>query len=56
MVGGGAPGPCSAASGILTQSEVDALLKTGITPTLDTSSETYWFNNQVCSHSLRNVG
>ncbi|KDQ22077.1 glycoside hydrolase family 18 protein [Pleurotus ostreatus PC15] len=26
--------------------EVDALVKTGITPTLDTASETYWFDNQ----------
>ncbi|KAJ8701201.1 hypothetical protein PTI98_000015 [Pleurotus ostreatus] len=50
MVGGGAPGPCSAAAGILTQFEVDALVKTGITPTLDIASETYWFDNQVCSH------
>ncbi|KAF7430147.1 hypothetical protein PC9H_005847 [Pleurotus ostreatus] len=46
MVGGGAPGPCSAAAGILTQFEVDALVKTGITPTLDIASETYWFDNQ----------
>ncbi|KAL4261039.1 Secreted chitinase LysM12-like protein [Pleurotus pulmonarius] len=46
MVGGGAPGPCSASAGILTQFEVDALLQSGITPTLDASSKTYWLDNQ----------
>jgi hypothetical protein len=48
MTGGGPLESCSGAPGILTQFEVVDLLNGGITPTLDTPSETYWFDNKVC--------
>jgi hypothetical protein len=47
MVGGGAAGPCTGTPGILAQFEIDDLLGTGITPTLDKNTETYWFDNKV---------
>ncbi|KAJ6514056.1 hypothetical protein DFH09DRAFT_1433054 [Mycena vulgaris] len=47
MVGGGAAGTCSGASGYLTQFEITDILAGGITPTLDRASETYWFDNAV---------
>ncbi|KAJ7501452.1 glycoside hydrolase superfamily [Mycena galericulata] len=47
MVGGGTEGPCSQASGYLTQFEITDILASGITPTLDSTSETYWFDNAV---------
>ncbi|KAJ7431450.1 glycoside hydrolase superfamily, partial [Mycena galericulata] len=37
--------PCSQASGYLTQFEITDILASGITPTLDSTSETYWFDN-----------
>ncbi|KAK7041732.1 hypothetical protein VNI00_009021 [Paramarasmius palmivorus] len=47
MTGGGFPGPCSASAGYLTQYEIDSILNTSrIQPTLDGSSQTYWFNTQ----------
>ncbi|KAJ6534425.1 hypothetical protein DFH09DRAFT_1405431 [Mycena vulgaris] len=45
MVGGGAAGACSGASGYLTQFEITDILAGGITPTLDRASDTYWFDN-----------
>ncbi|KAJ7106750.1 glycoside hydrolase [Mycena epipterygia] len=45
MVGGGFAGSCTASSGILAQFEIETLLQSGITPTLDKSSETYWFDD-----------
>ncbi|KAK7461770.1 hypothetical protein VKT23_008201 [Stygiomarasmius scandens] len=46
MVGGGTAGPCTSTPGVLAQFEIEDLLHNGITPTHDSTSETYWFDNQ----------
>ncbi|KAJ6603479.1 hypothetical protein DFH09DRAFT_899101 [Mycena vulgaris] len=45
MVAGGAAGPCTVTPGYIAQFEITNLLSAGIKPTLDTPSETYWFDN-----------
>ncbi|KAJ7291631.1 hypothetical protein C8J57DRAFT_1113502 [Mycena rebaudengoi] len=45
MVAGGAAAPCTGTSGYIAQFEITNLLSAGIKPTLDISSETYWFDN-----------
>ena len=47
MVGGGAPGDCTLTPGILAQFEVEDLLNSGITATLDSDSETFWIDTEV---------
>lgn len=47
MVGGGAPGDCTLTPGILAQFEVEDLLNSGITATLDSNSETFWIDTEV---------
>ncbi|KAF9048362.1 hypothetical protein BDZ89DRAFT_1126933 [Hymenopellis radicata] len=44
MTGGGFPGNCTSTPGILAQFEVEGLLNSGIIPTLDKPTETYWFD------------
>ncbi|KAF7339160.1 Glycoside hydrolase [Mycena venus] len=44
MTGGGSPGSCTSTPGILAQLEIESLLDTGIVPTLDKSTQTYWFD------------
>ncbi|KAG6886456.1 hypothetical protein C0995_007628, partial [Termitomyces sp. Mi166 len=46
MIGGGAAGPCTITPGILAQFEVEDLLDSGISATLDSPTETFWFDNQ----------
>ncbi|KAJ7921865.1 glycoside hydrolase [Mycena leptocephala] len=38
-------GDCTSTPGILAQLEIESLLDTGIVPTLDKSTQTYWFDN-----------
>jgi chitinase len=47
MTGGGAKGPCTDASGILAQFEVDRLISAGNKPILDQTTETYFFDTSV---------
>ncbi|KAJ7121425.1 hypothetical protein C8R44DRAFT_853060 [Mycena epipterygia] len=44
MTGGGFPGNCTSTPGILAQFEIQSLLDSGISPTLDQPTETYWFD------------
>ncbi|KAJ7920224.1 glycoside hydrolase [Mycena leptocephala] len=44
MTGSGATGPCTDASGILAQFEVDRLISAGNKPILDQTTETYFFD------------
>ncbi|KAF5360156.1 hypothetical protein D9758_011368 [Tetrapyrgos nigripes] len=46
MLGGGFPGDCTQASGILAQFEIEDLLQSGIQATHDSKTETYWFDTQ----------
>ncbi|EJD52180.1 glycoside hydrolase [Auricularia subglabra TFB-10046 SS5] len=43
---GGFSGDCTLTPGILAQFEIEGLLDTGIVPTLDKSTETYWFDDK----------
>lgn len=52
MVGGGAAGPCSQASGVLDQFEVLQLIADGNTPVFDSASQTYWFDDSVSLSSF----
>ncbi|EIW75802.1 glycoside hydrolase family 18 protein, partial [Coniophora puteana RWD-64-598 SS2] len=45
MVGGGAPGVCTAASGILAMFEIQEMIANGNTPIYDSGSQTYWFDD-----------
>lgn len=47
MTGGGFAGKCTVTPGILAQFEIEELLEGGIVPTLDKSTETYWFDDAV---------
>ena len=44
MVGGGATGLCSGASGYLAQFEISTLLANGAVAHLDSSTQTYWLD------------
>ncbi|KAJ6505220.1 glycoside hydrolase [Mycena sanguinolenta] len=47
MVGGGAPGVCTQASGILAQFEIETMMANGNKPILDSTSQTYWFDTSA---------
>ena len=47
MTGGGAPRPCTTTAGILADFGIDRLVAAGNKPTLDTTTETYYFNDVV---------
>ncbi|KAF7367964.1 Glycoside hydrolase family 18 protein [Mycena sanguinolenta] len=47
MVGGGAPGVCTQASGILAQFEIETMMANGNKPNLDDASQTYWFDTSA---------
>ncbi|KAF8171581.1 glycoside hydrolase [Mycena galopus ATCC 62051] len=47
MVGGGAPGVCTQASGILAQFEIETMMTNGNKPILDDASQTYWFDTSA---------
>lgn len=47
MTGGGTPGECDQASGVLAQFEVLSLIADGNNPIYDSESETYWFDDSV---------
>ena len=47
MTGGGTPGACDQASGVLAQFEILDLIAAGNTPIYDGASETYWFDDSV---------